>query len=68
MWWGKRADPLVVVGKGMEQNLGGYIGVELLVMATIDFPHTAAAQLLLNTVVGERLANHWMEPYGMGLS
>ena len=51
MWWGKRADPLVVVGKGMEQNLGGYIAAELLVMATIDFPHTAAAQLLLNTVV-----------------
>ena len=50
LWWGKRADPLVVVGKGMEQNLGGYIAAELLVMATIDFPHTAAAQLLLNTV------------------
>ncbi len=58
MWWGKRADPLVVVGKGMEQNLGGYIAAELLVMATIDVPHTAAGQLLLNTVVGEGLANH----------
>ncbi len=68
MWWGKRADPLVVVGKGTEQNLGGYIAAELLVMATIDFPHTAAGQLLLNTVVGEGLANHGMKPYGMGLS
>ncbi len=68
MWWGKRADPLVVVGKGTEQNLGGYIAAEHLVMATIDFPHTAAAQLLLNTVVGEGLANHGMKPYGMGLS
>ncbi len=68
MWWGKRADPLVAVSKGMEQNLGGYIAAELLVMATIDFPRTAAAQLVLNTVVGEGLANHGRKPYEMGLS
>ncbi len=67
MWWGKRADPLVVVGKGMGQNLGGYISAEILVMRTIDFPHTDAAQLLLNAVVGEGLANHGRKPYSVGL-
>ena len=66
MWWGKRADPLVVVGKGMEQNLGGYIAAELLVMATIDFPHTPATQLINNAESGYGLANPWMKPYGMG--
>ncbi len=50
MWRGKRADPLVVVGKGMEQNLGGYIAADLLVMATIDFPHTPPTQRLYKAV------------------
>ena len=51
MWWGKCADPLVVVGKGMEQNLGGYITTEFRVGGAIDFSHAARTELGGDTVM-----------------
>ncbi len=68
MWWGKRADPLVVVGKGMEQNLGGYIPAEFRVGSAIDHSHAALAEHLRDTIMRNALAYHRNVPGLMGLS